>query len=196
MAFLEAVFIVCAGDSGRESIIIFIGLFVSKQKAEMTKKEAEELQIPEDNVTAPVSQANDKLTGYKNNAKEQSDSIANALNKTKTAGVAANKARDKIKEVRDKLLALLKEIEGLGTVNSTRLDNLENKLINETDSVREVDREVMKVEKQNIVIKEKITLYTINLEKLRAEKEILEERYKKLPKVCPRQTPVTEGAEP
>ena len=44
----------------------------------MIKNEALELEIPQDNVTEPVSKANDKLTKYKNSAKEQSQSIASA----------------------------------------------------------------------------------------------------------------------
>ena len=157
----------------------------------MIKKEAEELQIPEDNVTEPVAEANDKLTGYKEDAEEERESIAKALNKTKTAGAAAKRAREKIKEVLDKLLALLKEVKGVGTVNISRLDQLDNQLNNV--SLRELDREVMGVEETSLVITEKIRLFTIDLKRLRAEKARLQGRYEKLPKVCPRVTPQTEG---
>lgn len=158
----------------------------------MIKNEALELEIPQDNVTEPVSKANDKLTEYKKSAKEQTQSIASALNSTKVAGSAAKKARDKIKEVLDKLLALLKEIDNVGTVNTTRLDELENQLFNRTKTINEVDEEVGSVEKTRVVIREKIKEYTIDLEKLRAAKNVLEERYSQLPKVCPRVTPTPE----
>jgi len=161
----------------------------TREKAEKIRKEAEELEIPEDNVTLPVSQANEKLTGYKQEAKDQAEDIASALNKTKTAGVAATKARDKIQEVLEKLVDLLKGIDDLGIVNGSKLDHLEEQLLNETDKDRQLDREIIGVEKQSEIIKNTIILYTINLEKLRATKEVLEERYKKLPKVCPRETP-------
>ena len=157
----------------------------------MIKKEAEELQIPEDNVTETVTEANDKLTGYKEDAEEERENIAKALNKTETASAAAKRAREKIKEVLDKLLALWKEIEGVGTVNISRLEQLDNQLNNV--SLRALDREVMGVENTSVVIKEKIRLFTVDLQRLRAEKQRLQERYIKLPKVCPRVTPAPEG---
>lgn len=138
-----------------------------------------------------MTEANDKLTGYKEDAEEEREYIAKALNKTKTAGATAKKAREKIKEVLDKLLALWKEIEGVGTVNISRLDQVDNQLNNV--SLHEVDREVMGVEETSVVIKEKIRLFTIDLERLRAEKKKLQVRFRKLPKVCPRVTPETEG---
>lgn len=158
----------------------------------MIKKEAEELRIPEDNVTAPVSEAANQLTDYKTTAEAQGQSIADALNKTKEAGEAAKKAREKIKDVMDKLLALLNEIDGVGTVNMSRLAHLEGQLVNETDTVRELDREVLAVEQQSELIKESIVEYTIDLEKYRKEKKLLEVMYEKLPKVCPRKIPPPE----
>lgn len=163
-----------------------------EQKAEMIKKEAEGLQIPDDNVTAPVSEAASQLSDYKSVAEGQGQSIEDALNKTKKAGEAAEKAREKIADVLAKLLALLKEIDGVGTVNISRLSNIDKQLENETDTVRQLDREVLAVEQQSEVIKESIKKYTIDLELYRAEKKLLQEMYEKLPKICPRKTPPPE----
>lgn len=158
----------------------------------MIKKEAEELTIPEDNVTEPVSEAVSQLSDYKTTAEAQGQSIEDALNKTKEAGDAATEARDKIQDVLEKLQALLAEIDGLGNVNMSRLNNLEEQLQNDTDTVRQLDREVLAVEQQSEVIKESIKKYTIDLDKYRAEKKLLQEMYEKLPKVCPRVTPEPE----
>lgn len=163
-----------------------------QQKAEMIRKEAEQLAIPEDNLTAPVSEAASQLSEYKTIAEEQGQSIEDALNKTKEAGEAAKEARDKIQSVLEKLQALLAEIEGLGTVNISRLNNLEGQLQNDTETVRQLDREVLAVEQQSEVIQESIKKYTIDLGKYRAEKKLLQEMYEKLPKVCPRVTPPPE----
>ena len=138
-------------------------------------------------------EASDQLTDYKNIAAEQEQSIADALNKTKEAGDAAKNARKKIEDVRDKLLALLEEIDSLGTVNMTRMDRIERQLVNETDTVRQLDREVLAVEKQTSIIQQKIKQYTVDLGKYRAEKKRLQEMYENLPKVCPRLTPITEN---
>lgn len=158
----------------------------------MIRKEAEELTIPEDNLTAPVTEATSQLSDYKTTAEEQGQSIENALNKTKEAGEAAKAARDKIQNVLEKLQALLAEIEGLGTVNISRLNNLEEKLQDDTETVRQLDREVLAVEQQSEVIQESIKKYTIDLGKYQAEKRLLQEMYEKLPKVCPRVTPPPE----
>ena len=159
----------------------------------MIKKEAEELTIPEDNVTAPVSEAASQLSDYKAVAETQGQSIEDALNKTKEAGEAAKEARDKVQDVLEKLQALLAEIDGLGKVNMSRLNNLEGQLRNDTETVRQLDREVFAVEKQSEVIKESIKKYTIDLDKYQAEKNLLQEMYEKLPKVCPRVTPAPEN---
>lgn len=95
----------------------------------------------------------------------------------------------KIKEVRDRLSALLDEIEGLDSVNMTRMNRIENQLQNETDLVRQLDREVSTVEKQSELVKNKIIEYTIDLTKLIKQKELLQKNYENLPKVCPRTTP-------
>lgn len=163
------------------------------QKAEIIKKEAEELQIPEDNVTEPVSKANDKLRGYKEDAAGQKESIAKALKRTKTAAAAAKRARDKIKEVLEKLLVLLKEVQGLETVNASRINQLHEQFRNASDDLTAVEGKVIGVEKTSFIIREKIRVFTINLKKLRAEKEVLQGRYEKLPTVCPRETPPPEG---
>ena len=158
----------------------------------MIKKEAEELTIPEDNVTAPVSEAASQLSDFKTTAEAQGQSIKDALNKTKEAGEAAKEARDKIQDVLKKLKALLAEIDGLESVNMSRLNNLDEQLKNDSETVRQLDREVLAVEQQSEVIKERIRKYTIDLGKYRAEKKLLQEMYEKLPKVCPRVTPEPE----
>lgn len=159
------------------------------EKAKEIKEAAELLTIPEDNVTDPVLEATDELNDHKNTAAEEEKSIADALNKTKEAGEAAKNAREKIKEVRDRLMALLKEIEGLGSVNMTIMNRIKNQLQNETDLVRQLDREVSAVEKEREQIKNQIKEYTIDLTRYRAQKKLLQETYEKLPKVCPRTTP-------
>lgn len=159
----------------------------------MIKKEAEGLKIPEDNVTAPVSEAASQLSDYKSVAEGQRQSVEDALNKTKKAGEAAEEARKKIADVLAKLQALLGEIDGLGTVNMSRLNNIEKQLQNESDTVRELDREVLAVEKQRRVIKESIRKYTTDVELYQAEKELLQRMYDKLPKVCARVTPPPES---
>lgn len=159
------------------------------EKAKEIKEEAELLTIPEDNVTDPVLEATDELNDHKNTAAEEEKSIAGALNKTKEAGEAAKNAREKIKEVHDRLMALLKEIEGLGSVNMTIMNRIKNQLQNETDLVRQLDREVSAVEKEREQIKNQIKEYTIDLTRYRAQKRLLQETYEKLPKVCPRTTP-------
>lgn len=161
--------------------------FCSTQKAELIKEEAEELQIPEDNVTEPVSKANDKLRGYKEDAAGQKESIAKALKRTKTAAAAAKRARDKIKDVLEKLLVLLKEVQGLETVNASRINQLYEQFHNDTDD------DVSRVVETSVIIRKKIRMFTINLKKLRAEKDVLQGRYEKLPTVCPRETPPPEG---
>ena len=158
----------------------------------MIKKEAEELTIPEDNITEPVSEAASQLSDYKTTAEAQGQSIEDALNKTKEAGEAATEARDKIQDVLERLQELLAEIDGLDNVNMSRLNNLEEQLQNDTQAVRQLDREVQAVELQSKVIKESIKKYTIDLDKYRAEKKLLQEMYEKLPKVCPRVTPPPE----
>ena len=163
-----------------------------EQKAGMIKKEAEKLQLPEDNVTEPVTEAAQQLDGYKNTAEQQKQDISAALKNAKTAGTAATKARDKIEDVLEKLRAILAEIDNVGAVNDSRLEELENQLINETDTVRQLDREVQEVERRSKVIRNTITEYTVDLDKLRAEKEMLEKVYEQMPKVCPKVTPQTE----
>ena len=71
----------------------------------------------------------------------------------------------------------------------TRMNRIENQLQNETDLVRQLDREVSTVEKQSELVKNKIIEYTIDLNKLIKQKELLQENYENLPKVCPRTTP-------
>lgn len=163
-----------------------------EQKAEMIKKEAEELQIPDDSVTKPVSDAAIQMAYHKTVIAGQAESIKDVLNKTKKAGEAAEEARTKIADVLAKLQALLKEIDGVGTVNMSRLNNIEEQLENETDTVRQLDREVLAVEQQSEIIKESIKKYTIDLDLYRAEKKLLQEMYEKLPKICPRLTPPPE----
>jgi len=158
----------------------------------MIKKEAEELTIPEDNVTEPVLEAASQLSGYKITAEAQEHSIEVALNKTKEAGEAAKEARDKIEDVLRKLQALLLEINGLDSVNMSRLNDLEEQLENEKGTERQLDREVEAVELQSRDINETIQRYTIDMNKYRAEKTLLQEMYEKLPKVCPRVTPEPE----
>ena len=163
-----------------------------QQKAGMIKKEAEELTIPEDNVTEPVLEATSQLSDYKIVAEVQGQSIEVALNKTKEAGEAAKEARNKIQDVLEKLKALLADIDGLDNVNMSRLNNLEEQLQNDTETERQLDREVLAVEQQRQFINESITRYTIDMNKYRAEKKLLQEMYEKLPKICPRVTPEPE----
>ena len=132
------------------------------------------------------------MSDYKTTAEAQGQSIEDALNKTKEAGEAATEARDKIQDVLEKLQALLAEIDGLDNVNMSRLNNLEEQLQNDRETVRQIDREVLAVELQREAIKESIKKYTIDLGKYRAEKKLLQDMYEKLPKVCPRVTPPPE----
>ena len=132
------------------------------------------------------------MSDYKTTAEAQGQSIEDALNKTKEAGEAATEARDKIQDVLEKWQALLAEIDGLDNVNMSRLNNLEEQLQNDRETVRQIDREVLAVELQREAIKESIKKYTIDLGKYRAEKKLLQEMYEKLPKVCPRVTPPPE----
>lgn len=166
--------------------------FVLKQKAETIKKEAEELDIPEDNVTEPVMKAGNKLKEYAETADNDRDNIATALKRTKTAGAASKRARDKIDEVRKKLLALLKEIDEFGVVNNTRVNQLNNSVNKQTSTLTDIERDVKNVEQTRTVVNQKITSLTLDLTKLKAAKKALEENYEKLPKVCTRQTPRTE----
>lgn len=164
----------------------------AKEKAEMIKKEAEELDIPEDNVTEPVMKAGNKLKEYAEVADNERDNIATALKRTKTAGAASKRARDKIDEVRQKLLALLKEIDEFGVVNNTRVNRMDNLVNNLTSTLNVIERDVKNVEQTRTVVDQKITSLTLDLTKLKAAKKALEENYEKLPKVCTRQTPKTE----
>ena len=158
----------------------------------MIKKEAEELDIPEDNVTEPVMKAGNKLKEYAEVADNERDNIATALKRTKTAGAASKRARDKIDEVRQKLLALLKEIDEFGVVNNTRVNQLDNSVNKQTSTLKDIERDVKNVEQTRTVVDRKITSLTLDLTKLKAAKKALEENYEKLPKVCTRQTPKTE----
>ena len=158
----------------------------------MVKKEAEELDIPEDNVTEPVMKAGNKLQKYAEIADNEKDNIATALKRTKTAGAASKRARDKIDEVRQKLLALLKEIDEFGVVNNTRVNQMDNLLNSHTRALNDIERDVKNVEKTRTVVNEKIISLTLDLTKLKAAKKALEENYEKLPKVCPRVTPPPE----
>lgn len=158
----------------------------------MIKKEAEELDIPEDNVTEPVMKAGNKLKEYAEVADNERDNIATALKRTKTAGAASKRARDKIDEVRQKLLALLKEIDEFGVVNNSRVNQLDNLVNKQTSTLKDIERDVKNVEQTRTVVDQKITSLTLDLTKLKAAKEALEENYEKLPKVCTRQTPKTE----
>lgn len=158
----------------------------------MVKKEAEELDIPEDNVTEPVMKAGNKLKKYAEIADNEKDNIATALKRTKTAGAASKRARDKIDEVRQKLLALLKEIDEFGVVNNTRVNQMDNLLNSHTSALNDIERDVKNVEKTRTVVNEKIISLTLDLTKLKAAKKALEENYEKLPKVCPRVTPPPE----
>lgn len=158
----------------------------------MIKKEAEELDIPEDNVTEPVMKAGNKLKEYAEVADNERDNIATALKRTKTAGAASKRARDKIDEVRQKLLALLKEIDEFGVVNNTRVNQLDNLVNKQTSTLKDIERDVKNVEQTRTVVDQKITSLTLDLTKLKAAKKALEENYEKLPKVCTRQTPKTE----
>ena len=158
----------------------------------MIKKEAEELDIPEDNVTEPVMKAGNKLKEYAEVADNERDNIATALKRTKTAGAASKRARDKIDEVRQKLLALLKEIDEFGVVNNTRVNQLDNLVNNQTSTLKDIERDVKNVEQTRTVVDQKIISLTLDLTKLKAAKKALEENYEKLPKVCTRQTPKTE----
>lgn len=158
----------------------------------MIKKEAEELDIPEDNVTEPVMKAGNKLKEYAEVADNERDNIATALKRTKTAGAASKRARDKIDEVRQKLLALLKEIDEFGVVNNTRVNRMDNLVNNLTSTLNDIERDVKNVEQTRTVVDQKITSLTLDLTKLKAAKKALEENYEKLPKVCPRQTPPPE----
>lgn len=158
----------------------------------MIKKEAEELDIPEDNVTEPVMKAGNKLKEYAEVADNERDNIATALKRTKTAGAASKRARDKIDEVRQKLLALLKEIDEFGVVNNTRVNQLDNLVNKQTSTLKDIERDIKNVEQTRTVVDQKITSLTLDLTKLKAAKKALEENYEKLPKVCTRQTPKTE----
>ena len=158
----------------------------------MIKKEAEELDIPEDNVTEPVMKAGNKLKEYAEVADNERDNIATALKRTKTAGAASKRARDKIDEVRQKLLALLKEIDEFGVVNNTRVNQLDNLVNKQTSTLKDIERDVKNVEQTRTVVDQKITSLTLDLTKLKAAKKALEENYEKLPKVCTRQTPKPE----
>lgn len=140
-----------------------------------------------------MSKANDKLRGYKEDAAGQKESIAKALKRTKTAAAAAKRARDKIKDVLEKLLVLLKEVQGLETVNASRISQLAEQFHNDTDHLTALESEVIGVENTSVIIRKNIEWYTINLKKLRAEKDVLQGRYEKLPTVCPRETPPPEG---
>ena len=158
----------------------------------MIKKEAEELDIPKDNITEPVMKAGNKLKEYAEVADNERDNIANALKRTKTAGAASKRARDKIDEVRQKLLALLKEIDEFGVVNNTRVNQMDNLVNKQTSTLNDIERDVKNVEQTRTVVDQKITSLTLDLTKLKAAKKALEENYEKLPKVCTRQTPKTE----
>ena len=158
----------------------------------MIKKEAEELDIPEDNVTEPVMKAGNNLKEYAEVADNERDNIATALKRTKTAGAASKRARDKIDEVRQKLLALLKEIDEFGVVNNSRVNQLDNLVNKQTSTLKDIERDVKNVEQTRTVVDQKITSLTLDLTKLKAAKKALEENYEKLPKVCTRQTPKTE----
>ena len=159
----------------------------------MIKKEAEELDIPEDNVTEPVMKAGIKLKEYAEVADNERDNIATALKRTKTDGAASKRARDKIDEVRQKLLALLKEIDEFGVVNDTRVNQLDNLVNKQTSTLKDIERDVKNVEQTRTVVDQKITSLTLDLTKLKAAKEALEEKlWKNFLKFVPRQTPKTE----
>ena len=134
----------------------------------MIKKEAEELDIPEDNVTEPVMKAGNKLKEYAEVADNERDNIATALKRTKTAGAASKRARDKIDEVRQKLLALLKEIDEFGVVNNSRVNQLDNLVNKQTSTLIDIERDVKNVEQTRTVVDQKITSLTLDLTKLKA----------------------------
>lgn len=147
--------------------------------------EATNLQVPSDNLTEPVNSASSRLDNFKTAAQRQKEAVAKTKNSTKTAINASQGAREKVQEVLNKLKELLSEIDNLETLDAEKLAELEGRLDNEKHTVRQVDREIQSLETEHQKIKLRIEEYTVDLERLRKERELVEKNFESLPKVCP-----------
>ncbi|EDO36523.1 predicted protein, partial [Nematostella vectensis] len=165
----------------------------ARMKAEKIRIEAQNLTLPTDTVSTPAKRAADKLQELKDRVGRERDAIAAAKEKSTNATAASKRARDKIDEVLRKLNELLKEIDNLDMVDMNKLDELEKKLDNEIESERKVDGALANVEDTHRIIRERITEYTVDLERLKKQMAQVQNVINSMPDTCKKRITKSEG---
>lgn len=163
------------------------------QKAEQIRTEAENLILPRDTVSEPAKKAAAKVSTLKDKAAKDKMEIIDAKNKAVNATASAKKARAKIDEVLKKLLQILKEIEGLDTVDTSKVNELDKRLDKEIAGARAVDGMLNNITETHRIIKERIKEYTIDIARLKKEMTKVDEIIKILPTDCKKRTTENEG---
>ena len=163
------------------------------QSANEIKTDANNLEIPTDNLTAPAQAARGRLDGFNATAKRQKEAIARAKNGAAMALNASQSARQKVEEVLRKLEELLSELDKLKLIDEATITDLENQLDNETFMLMVVDREIQDLETEHERIQARIKQYTLDLERLKKERLLVKKNFDSLPKKCPKLSNPTEG---
>lgn len=159
----------------------------------MIRKEAEDLSLPHDTVSEPAKKAAAKVVVLKDKVMKDKDAIDSSKDQANNATAEARKARTKIEEVLKKLLALLKAIDNLDSVNVTQLTKLEDKLQDELNGLRVIDVSVNNVEQTQEVIRESVKKYSFDIRRLEKEMNTLEAVLDALPRTCVKKTSEIEG---
>jgi chromosome segregation ATPase len=155
--------------------------------------EAENLILPRDTVSEPAKKAAAKILTLKDKVTKDKTAIDTAKGEAVNATASAKRARAKIDEVLKKLLELLREIDTLDMVDTSKLNDLEKRLDKEIAGARAVDGSLNNVVETHRIIRDRIKEYTVDIERLKREMKKLEDVIDILPNVCKKRVTQPEG---
>lgn len=150
----------------------------------MITQAAEQLVIPADNVTEPVSNAKRQMHDYKTKS-NATYSLAISANETiQKTKQTSRQAIAKIEQVLKKLQDLLAKLDGLDNIDWNQLEKLENVLRNASAGGDKAFNRVSELKERQEVIVKSIAKYRLDLEEVKKQIKWARMVYDSFPDVC------------